>query len=357
MGDVLSEESVDILNEALPWPLHTERHHITQTRFVLLERFADDVVILDRYLALWMSVPVRLLTSRRFNLVNWWIINAWRARTEALQEDDILSQGDDHDPDTDGDRDPEGEGGEATISLNAVSTSTFRGLESLPALQRNSASPRDFKRKIPEPVVVVTEINGHPARALLDSGSLADFMSSKLAHQLGVKTFELEKPLPVHLAVQGSRAKINVGCHVELKYQSIKESRYFDVVNLLNYDLILGTPFWFQHQISVGLNPAAVIVRSPIALPIEGSSIRVLESRAADIYEDALERARQVIREYAAPICVSTSDTPLPPLCVINHTIPLKDESKIYHWRPSKCPDALRLAWNEKRDAYLKTGR
>lgn len=65
--------------------------------------------------------------------------------------------------------------------------------ESLPALQHNAATPRDFRWVIPEPIVIVVNINGHPARALLDSGSLSDFMS-------------------VHLAVQGSRAKITVGC-------------------------------------------------------------------------------------------------------------------------------------------------
>src|ERR1700728_2012263 len=41
----------------------------------------------------------------------------------------------------------------------------------------------------------------------------------------------------------------------------------------------------------------------------------------------------------------------------INHTIPLIDEKKIYSWRPSKCPDALKDLWRAKRDAYLKTGR
>jgi len=213
------------------------------------------------------------------------------------------------------------------------------------------------RRLIPEPIVVVVNINGHPARALLDSGSLSDFMSSKLAHQLHVKTFELEKPVPVHLAVQGSRAKINLGCTAEIQYQSVRETRYFDIINLLNYDLILGTPFWFQHQVTVSVNPASVYVGSAASLPIEGKRVRILESRAADIFEDHLERARDHLREYAAPICVSASDTPLPPLRVINHTIPLKDESKIYHWRPSKCPDPLRDAWNEKRDAYLRSGR
>lgn len=122
-----------------------------------------------------------------------------------------------------------------TIELNAVKVTSS---DALPALQRNAANTRDFKRLIPEPVVVVVQVNGHSARALLDTGSLADFMSTRFAHQIGVKTFELEKPLPVHLAVQGSRAKINLGCTADLAYQRVRTARYFDVVNLLNYDLI-----------------------------------------------------------------------------------------------------------------------
>lgn len=138
--------------------------------------------------------------------------------------------------------------------------------DTVPAIQRNAGTPRDFKRIIPEPVVVVVDVNGHPARALLDTGSLADFMSARLAHQLGVKVFELEKPLPVHLAVQGSRSKINFGCK--------------------NYDLILGTPFLYQHRVAVGLNPITVEIGSATALPLAGKQLRVLESRAADLVED-----------------------------------------------------------------------
>ncbi len=41
----------------------------------------------------------------------------------------------------------------------------------------------------------------------------------------------------------------------------------------------------------------------------------------------------------------------------INHSIPLMDENKIYSWRPSKCPEALKPAWRAKKDAYLGSGR
>jgi hypothetical protein len=53
-----------------------------------------------------------------------------------------------------------------------------------PALQRNSAMTRDMVRAIPKPVVVVTHINAQPAWALIDTGSLADFMSLTTAEQL-----------------------------------------------------------------------------------------------------------------------------------------------------------------------------
>ncbi|KAJ2970575.1 hypothetical protein NUW54_g12699 [Trametes sanguinea] len=152
-------------------------------------------------------------------------------------------------------------------------------------------------------------------------------------------------------------AKINFGCRAVLEYQNIRDERYFDVVNLLNYDLILGTPFLYQHKVSFSFNPTAVVIGSPKALPIEGKTVRVLQSHSADVLGAQLALAREELRQYAAPICKEASDSPLPPLRAINHRIPLIDEHKVYSWRPSKCPDALRSLWTEKRDAYLKSGR
>ncbi len=100
---------------------------------------------------------------------------------------------------------------------------------------------------VPHPLVIVVKVNGHPACALIDSGSLGDFISSNLAQQLNVKKMELASPVNVNMAVQGSRTKVNYGTKVSLQYQEIKEEQYFDIMNLSNYDLILGTPFLFQH--------------------------------------------------------------------------------------------------------------
>ena len=56
-----------------------------------------------------------------------------------------------------------------------------------PAIQHNAAVAKDLTCPVPRPIVVTVKIDGHPACALLDSGSLGDFLSSTLADQLKVK--------------------------------------------------------------------------------------------------------------------------------------------------------------------------
>ncbi|KDQ22499.1 hypothetical protein PLEOSDRAFT_1020767, partial [Pleurotus ostreatus PC15] len=147
------------------------------------------------------------------------------------------------------------------------------------AIQRNTVVAKDSSRSIPKPVVITIEINGSAAVALLDSGLLGDFMSCDLADQLVAKKIELATPLPLQLAVQGSRSKVNWGCRAWIAYQSINEERYFDIINLSNYDLILGTPWIFQHKILMGLNPPRVVVGSKESLPFLGDGVTKVVSR------------------------------------------------------------------------------
>ncbi|KIJ14196.1 hypothetical protein PAXINDRAFT_163398 [Paxillus involutus ATCC 200175] len=225
-----------------------------------------------------------------------------------------------------------------------------------PALQCNSSVPKDFKHVILKPVVIVVNINKRPARALVDTGSLSDFMSSTLAEQLHLPCIELSKPLSVQLAIQGSRSKVHFSTKVLFEYQWIKTEQYFNIINLQNNDLILGTPFLFQHQVMVGFNESKVVVGSDLALPIRGTQVQLLESRAADILKDHLDAARKHLQALAKPLCVKASKMGLPSLRAINHTIPLIDPSKIYPWRLSRCPEALRPQWTDKRKAYLVSG-
>ena len=228
-----------------------------------------------------------------------------------------------------------------------------------PALQRNAAQIKGNPRVLPKPIVVKVTVNDHPARALLDSGSLGDFMSSTLADQLGINKEPLSTPLALQLAVQGSRSKVNSAATAQLKYQDIDEKRTFDVINLNNYDLILGTPWMHQHQVCIGFNPARIIIGSDEPQPLrKGSDTKLMVNTIAVSDEDQkVENAREELRQYAAPLCKDMADTGLPPLRDINHTIPLIDEERTYQWRPSRCPEIFREQWSEKRDAYIKTGR
>ena len=74
-------------------------------------------------------------------------------------------------------------------------------------MRDTSARMRDPARMIPEPIIVTVQVNGHLCRALIDTGVLADFISPKLVDQLDIKCGQLEQPLTVHMASQGSKVR------------------------------------------------------------------------------------------------------------------------------------------------------
>jgi len=71
---------------------------------------------------------------------------------------------------------------------------------------------------------------------------------------------KLSAPLALQLAVQGSCSKINSGAKVRFEYQNISEERYLDIINLSNYDVVLGMPWMYQHQACIGLDPPHVVI-------------------------------------------------------------------------------------------------
>ncbi|KAJ3487529.1 hypothetical protein NLI96_g3480 [Meripilus lineatus] len=225
------------------------------------------------------------------------------------------------------------------------------------ALERNAMRTRDLNRKIPKTIVITIHINGKPIRALVDSGSMADFLSTTIVDQLQLKREILIKPLPVQLAVHGSRTKVNCCTTVDLEYQGIKGQRRFDIANLDHYDAILGTPFLFQHKVAIAFNPSRIVIGSTEPEAIKGVETSVIVSAAVEILEDELEKLRAELRREAADLCADADHTELPPLRIVNHRIPLIDDRKVYPYRPAKCPDALKPLWQTKKDRYLASGR
>ena len=129
------------------------------------------------------------------------------------------------------------------------------------------------------------------------------------------------------------------------------------MANLDNYDVILGTPFLYQHQVLVGFNPTRVVIGSAESREMRGDEVNVVSSAAADVVEEDLQKIRVMLKAEAQDLCPDTSKTALPPFRTVNHTIPLIDEDKVYRYRPARCPEALKSQWREKRDAYIANGR
>ena len=217
--------------------------------------------------------------------------------------------------------------------------------EGVNAIERTSLKIKDKSRKLPEPIIIQASINGHTIRALLDTGSMADFLSTTVVDQLKLPKEVYQKPLSVQLAVHGSRSKINCGTTVNFQYQSIDCDRRFDIANLDNYDAILGTPFLYQHQVAIGFNPSRVVIGSSEPLEMKGPEVTTITSAAADLLNQGLDDVRKMLRQEAEDLCPDTSTTELPPFRDVNHTIPLIDERKKYKFRPSKCPEAFRDQW------------
>ncbi|KAF9440524.1 hypothetical protein P691DRAFT_623237, partial [Macrolepiota fuliginosa MF-IS2] len=212
---------------------------------------------------------------------------------------------------------------------------------------------------IPKPLVIMVKVARQPCQALLDTGSMGDFVLTTLADQLKLKLTELRKPLVLQLTISGSRGKVKHLAEVVFEYQDIQDKCTFHVANLDSHDVILGLPFLIQHSHSVlvGFNPAQVMIRSEESLPLTHDQEWALSSSTVNFGEGRIEILWKELTEYAHDICKEAIETPLPPLCIINHVIPLIDEPKVYSWHPLKCPEALKPLWRAKWDDYIRTGQ
>jgi hypothetical protein len=112
-------------------------------------------------------------------------------------------------------------------------------------MYRTAMREKDRDRILPRQIIVEAMVNDQAVRALLDTGSMMDFISTKVVDQLKIKTEILVKPVPLYMAVSGSRSIVNRSATVDFTYQGINGRRSFDVCNLDAYDIVLGTPFLF----------------------------------------------------------------------------------------------------------------
>jgi hypothetical protein len=297
IGEALEKRATQLLEIGIPYNEETTLGQLgcrfeVNPSIVLTDTFR----ILDHERCISTNVARSQLEDPDFNLIEWYGTKLLRWDLQDFHE--VLScSGYPHQP----------EQQEGLHNNNITSVVDLAGVQvdhnKYHHLQRNAASVKGDTQILPKPIVIQVQVNGHPAQALVDSGSLGDFMSSTLADQLRVKRKTLDAPLGLQLAVQGSQSKINTTTEARLQYQGINSTRHFNIINLNSYDIILGTPWLYQHKVCIGLNPSQIIVGCGHLEPIHKGQDTKLMVYALSTDEQWVETARAVLHQHAELLC------------------------------------------------------
>ena len=110
-------------------------------------------------------------------------------------------------------------------------------------------------------MVILTKINGFLALTLVDSACTTDAVSPDFACVAGIGAEALEKEIPLQLGTTGSRSVINRGAYTSwsIGHLDITE-HYFDVINIDQYDAIIGTIAMCKHNIIPVLAEESLLV-------------------------------------------------------------------------------------------------
>ena len=92
---------------------------------------------------------------------------------------------------------------------------------------------------------------GVKAHCLIDSGCKGAMISPEFTRAGKIKTFALEKPTGIQLAVTGSKSIINYGTNTTINIEGKELKENFNVVNIDYYDSILGTPFLKKYEVII----------------------------------------------------------------------------------------------------------
>ena len=106
-------------------------------------------------------------------------------------------------------------------------------------------------------------------------------ISPDFTRATGIVTKKLENPVALQLACVGSKLTISYGATTTIAFgnQHIKE--YFDVANIVYYDVILGTPFLRRLGITLDFASPGSIQIGTYTVPRNIPSAQVEESTAA----------------------------------------------------------------------------
>lgn len=125
-------------------------------------------------------------------------------------------------------------------------------------------------------LVTMLQVNGLDTVTLWDSGSMSTAMSLAFADISKALVSRLRNPVMLQLDTVGSHAQINFGTMSTVTSQGYSGPKYFDVINIDKYDIIMGRLFMHCNRVVLDFERKCVIVNGK---EIPGT---VLNGEAAD---------------------------------------------------------------------------
>ena len=97
-------------------------------------------------------------------------------------------------------------------------------------------------------MAALVKVNGLEAYALLDTGSTTVLVMHDFTQVAKLKVMQLENLVPLQLGMVGSHSMINFRAWTQLELGLARgDDAYLDVVNIDQYNMIIGTPFMCKH--------------------------------------------------------------------------------------------------------------
>jgi hypothetical protein len=97
-------------------------------------------------------------------------------------------------------------------------------------------------------------------------------VSPEFATVAKIPAIKLQDQMTLQLAVTGSHSKINYGAWAMVNFGPINPKVYFNIANIDGYDIILGTPFMWEHRILLIFQGGGWLMRNGQWLDIQSPS-------------------------------------------------------------------------------------
>src|SRR6201995_2360799 len=114
-------------------------------------------------------------------------------------------------------------------------------------LKPTTTNPKQKKKEmaylLSDHLCIKTFIDSYPAKTLIDSQTVgSNFITSQYCQVHKIPTHELQIPVDIQQTLKGSRGKTNKYVEVELNIEGYKKKITAHVINMSNWDVILGMP-------------------------------------------------------------------------------------------------------------------